>query len=48
MRQQAASELASKLFEAYTTVYSSTDEGHHAQHQIEHTPAQVKTILGIT
>ncbi|KAL3149170.1 hypothetical protein ABBQ32_002003 [Trebouxia sp. C0010 RCD-2024] len=47
VRQQAASELANKLDEAYTISYNGTEGYEHVKHQIEHTPAQIKTILGV-
>ena len=47
MRQQAASELARELHEAYTIVYNGTIAHDQVQHQLEHTPAHVKTILGV-
>ena len=47
VRQQAASELASELHEAYTIVYNGTSSHGQVHSRIEHTPSQIKTILGI-
>ena len=47
VRQQAASELANNLHEAYTVIYDATSSLSQIRARIEHTPAQVRTILGI-
>lgn len=47
VKQAAASELGKELHRAYTLVYNAAKTHQQLQQSIEHTPDQVKTILGI-
>jgi hypothetical protein len=47
VKQAAASELGKELHRAYAKVYHATKPHQQLQQSIEHTPDQVRTILGI-
>ncbi len=47
VKQAAASELGKELHRAYAIVYTAAKMHQQLQQSIEHTPDQVKTILGI-
>lgn len=47
VKQAAASELGKELHRAYAMVYNAAKTHQQLQQSIEHTPDQVKTILGI-
>jgi len=47
VKQAAASKLGKELHRAYAIVYNAATTHQQLQQSIEHTPDQVKTILGI-
>ena len=48
VKQEATSELAKQVLNAYIIVYNGAKAHEQLRQAIDHTPEQVKTILGIT
>ena len=48
VKQEAASQLATELYTAYSTAYNAANPHTTFQRSIQHSPTQVKTILAIS